>query len=108
MSNSLNPDQAQHFVGPDLVLSCLQGYQQKAYLIQVQCTLIPVISLCAFYGTSTSGAIPKQSAVFVNCPKNKVMHKIIFFLKSHFKKEDNCSFVKDEKRITVPFSQLDS
>ena len=24
MSNSLDPDQAQHFVGPDLVLNCLQ------------------------------------------------------------------------------------
>ena len=24
VSNSLNPDQARHFVGPDLVLNCLQ------------------------------------------------------------------------------------
>ena len=28
MSNSLDPDHAQHFVGPDLGPNCLQSYQQ--------------------------------------------------------------------------------
>ena len=28
MSNSLDPDQAQHFVGPDLGPNCLEGYKQ--------------------------------------------------------------------------------
>ena len=28
MSNSLYPDQARHFVGPDLGPNCLQSYQQ--------------------------------------------------------------------------------
>ena len=28
MSNSLDPDQARHFVGPDLGPNCLQGNQQ--------------------------------------------------------------------------------
>ena len=27
-SNSLDPDQERHFVGPDPVQNCLQGYQQ--------------------------------------------------------------------------------
>ena len=30
MSNSLNPDKAQHFVGPDLGSNCLQKYQQRS------------------------------------------------------------------------------
>ena len=29
MSNSLDPDQARHYVGPDLGQNCLQSYQQK-------------------------------------------------------------------------------
>ena len=28
VSNSLDPDQARHFAGPDLGLNCLKGYQQ--------------------------------------------------------------------------------
>ena len=28
MSNILDPDQARHFVGPDLGLNCLKSYQQ--------------------------------------------------------------------------------
>ena len=28
MSNSLDPDQAKHFVGPDLGPNCFNGYQQ--------------------------------------------------------------------------------
>ena len=28
VSNSLDPDQAGHYIGPDLGPSCLQGYQQ--------------------------------------------------------------------------------
>ena len=28
LSNGLNPDQARRFVGPDLILNCLQDFQQ--------------------------------------------------------------------------------
>ena len=32
MSNNLDPDQARHYVGPDLVPKCLQWYQQTTKL----------------------------------------------------------------------------
>ena len=34
MSNSLDPDQAQHFVRPDLGPNDLQGYQQKILVLR--------------------------------------------------------------------------
>ena len=46
-SNSLDPDRERHFVGPDPVQNCLQGYQQ---MTRVAASMEESISaLCTFF-----------------------------------------------------------
>ena len=45
MSNSLDPDQARHFVGPDLGLNCLQGLSAEDTSSQGVNLLSPLCSI---------------------------------------------------------------
>ena len=64
MSNSLDPDQARHFVGPDLGSNCLQSYQQTTKVAtsgeRVKINLEHLWSQGSF-----SGAISQYSRIFL-------------------------------------------